>query len=57
MNVGDRVKITSGSFTGEEGVLDELLDSGAAFIKLDIHEEGRFQADAGNYELVQKDAD
>ena len=57
MNVGDRVRITSGAFSGEAGVIRKLFDSGAALIKLDMHEEGQFQAEAGNYELVQKDSD
>jgi hypothetical protein len=52
VNVGDRVRITGDSFRGEEGVIRELRDNGAAGIRLDIHEEGLYHADAGKYELI-----
>jgi hypothetical protein len=56
VNVGDRVRITGDSFRGEEGVIRELRDHGAAGIRLDIHEEGLYHADAGKYELVKEDS-
>lgn len=56
MDVGDRVRITGDSFRGEEGVIRELRANGAAGVRLDIHEEGLFHADAGRYELVEDDS-
>lgn len=53
VNEGDRVVIIEGAFKGEAGTVAQTLDSGAALIRLDIHENGTFQAEAGNYEAIQ----
>lgn len=58
MKVGDRVRIVGDdSFRGQEGVIRELRNNGAAGVRLDIHEEGLFHAEADRYELSEDQSD